>query len=72
MKKLKLNDLLKKSICKQKGIKLIWMDWHGIDNSLMRKPRDHRIKIIKNLLGCFLKGKHSFLLWKNTEESILE
>lgn len=69
---LKENDLFKKRICKEKGVKLIWMDWEGVNNSLMKKPREQRMKIIRNLIGGFTNSSHNFLMWKRVGDMAFE
>jgi hypothetical protein len=69
---LKENDLFKKRLCKEKGVKLIWMDWNGVNRSLMRQPRDKRMDIIRNLITGFLNSNHSFLFWRNTVDMTCE
>jgi len=66
------NDLLKKEACKVNGIRLIWMDWNGINKDLMRRPLVKRIKILKDLILNFIDSSYMFLKWKNVKESNLE
>ena len=69
---LKANDLLKKKRCKERNIKLVWMDWQGVNKCLMRSNREKRIQTIKKLLGDFVKSKKDFLLWKNMIDMVFE
>jgi hypothetical protein len=70
--RLKENDIDKKRMCKEKGIKLIWMDWDGVNKSLMRLPREKRMYTVKNLLDSLAKSSNNFIMWKNTAEITLE
>jgi len=69
---LKANDIFKKITCKEKGVKLIWMDWEGVNKCLMRTPREERIEVMKNLVEGFTKSSHNFLMWRNTVEVTFE
>lgn len=69
---LRENDLFKKRICRENSIKLIWMDWEGVNKCLMKVPREKRIETIKNLLDGFAKSGHNFLMWKNMIDMTFE
>ena len=66
------DDLFKKKKCKERNVKLIWMDWDGINKCLMRSSREKRIQSIKKLLGDFVKSNKDFLLWKNMIAMVFE
>jgi hypothetical protein len=70
--KRKENDLFKKRICKKRGVKLIWMDWNGVNKCLMREPREIRIETIKSLIEDFMGSDYKFLDWKNISEMTFE
>lgn len=63
--RLKQNDQTKKDWCEKNGIKLIWMNWEGINQDLMRLPFDDRVKNLKALLNNFLTSNHHFMWWMN-------
>jgi len=66
---LKNNDLLKKNLCKKHNIKLIWMNWDGINILLKNdQPIEFLCKYLGTLLNNFLSSGHCFLWWKNIEE----
>lgn len=67
--RLKENDLFKKKICSEKGVKLIWMDWSGINRSLMRQTLEIRRKVIDELLTDFLMSNYSFLFWRGIDKT---
>jgi hypothetical protein len=69
---LKKNDLHKKETCKEKGIKLMWMNVEGINKDLLRIPHKKRVETIRNVFGNFLESEHTFLFWKNIKENHLE
>lgn len=70
--KRKENDLFKKRICIEKGVKLIWMDWEGVNKCLMRAPREKRLETIRTLIDKFMRSNYSFLKWKNSVDMIFE
>jgi len=65
---LKKNDLHTKETCREKDIKLIWMNVEGINKDLLRIPHEKRVEIVGNLVNNFLDSNHSFLYWKSTKE----
>ena len=68
----KENDLFKKRVCNENGVKLIWMDWEGVNNCLMRAPREKRLESIRTLINDFTRSNYSFLKWKNSIDLLFE
>jgi len=66
------NDLLKKETCERNGVRLIWMDWNGVNKGLIKLPYNERIRILKSLINDFSRSNHKFLSWKNIEEQVFE
>jgi len=63
------NDNYKKIWCRRNNIKLIWMNWEGINRLLKNKNPTGFLKIyLHDLLNVFLNDEKSFLWWKNQED----
>jgi len=63
--RLKQNDQTKKDWCAKNGVKLIWMNWEGINQDLLRLSLNDRIEKIKTLVNIFLASEHHFMWWIN-------
>ena len=63
--RLKTNDAYKKIWCREHGIKLIWMDWKGINRSLVPLPLPQRQLFIQHLVSDFVGSNYDFLWWQD-------
>lgn len=71
-KALMKNDIVKKEWCKKKEIKLIWMNWEGLNKSLFKLSFIERTKRINEILEAFLKSKYNFLKWDDDSNLFYE
>ncbi len=63
------NDKYKKTWCRDKNIKLIWMNWERIN--LLLKNNNHTDflkKYLQDLINRFLDSEYLFLWWKNSKD----
>lgn len=60
------NDQHKKQLCKKLGIKLIWLNWEGINSDLLKVDSNTQINIINSLIDLFKDNKYNFIWWKNS------
>jgi len=62
------NDQFKKKWCRENNIKLIWMDWEGINILMKNKhPTVFLKNYLQNLINCFINSEKLFLWWQNSE-----
>ena len=69
--RLKENDQTKKEWCARNGVRLIWMNWEGINQDILRLGFNDRVDKIKKLVDAFLLSEHHFMWWVNDNEKYL-
>lgn len=62
------NDQYKKKLCQDLGIKLIWLNWEGINSDLLKFEYEKRLDEIKKIINLFENKKLSFIWWKNSND----
>src|SRR5690606_10369306 len=71
-KALKSNDQHKKQLCREKGIKLLWMDWEGINRDLLKISYEQRHELIDKILHGIMTDDSSFIWWRDSTIIIQE
>ena len=65
---LKQNDQLKKQWCRDKGIRLIWMNWDGFNKNLLRLSFEQRTKEIRRIINRFIDSGSASMWWKGSSD----
>lgn len=69
---LKANDQHKKNWCRDNGIRLVWMNWEGINKDLLKLSFEQRNRVLISLLTQFMASEHRFLWWEDMDNQYSE
>jgi len=66
------NDSLKKRLCLQKGVKLIWIDYRGIFLNFRNRDVNSRSVLIQGIIESLCSSTYNFMFWKSLDVFIYE
>lgn len=69
---LKANDQRKKELCKERSIKLAWVNWLTLTNELFRQTEAVKIDHVRSVFGRFLESAHTFMWWQDMSNQSFE
>lgn len=64
---LQANDQRKKDWCGQNGIRLVWMNWEGVNRDLLKLPFKQQVDLLAAHLTELLDSQYRFLWWQDRE-----
>jgi hypothetical protein len=66
------NDLLKKQLCREKAVRLLWMDYEGIFKDFRGKTLAEKTNIISQIFEAFTLSQKSFMFWRGERKYLFE